>query len=189
MIHLISLASSVPAPLTEYIICSAKYSEGENIEYNITVSNFLTFPSNSLEITSTIFFLYFLRYSLQTKSNSAGDNSVKYLMKVIDGVEYAGNNCFYSKYGGVALHVSELSTGCKTAINVYSCPDKIFDIGECGNNALAAICNLKRGNIYTDEFVNTDTFNNTVRVVCKNKGIDCVVNNDMELRTLLFNIT
>ena len=122
-------------------------------------------------------------------NNIVFDDIVKYLMKVIDGVEYAGNNCFYSKYGGVALHVSELSTGCKTAINVYSCPDKIFDIGECGNNALAAICNLKRGNIYTDEFVNTDTFNNTVRVVCKNKGIDCVVNNDMELRTLLFNIT
>lgn len=42
------------------MICSAKYSEGENIEYNIRMSKFFSFPSNSLLRTSIIFFLYFL---------------------------------------------------------------------------------------------------------------------------------
>ena len=116
------------------------------------------------------------------------DENIKKIMFEIDGARYAGNNHFYSKYGDVILSLDSLSTGCKTAINVYTFSNKIFYVGECGDNALAIICMLGKGNIYTNKFFNTLPFNNSMRVICSSRGVDCVVNNDMELRTLLFNI-
>lgn len=42
------------------------------------------------------------------------------IMKDIDDVEYASDLRFFSKYNkNLAVSLTELSTGCKTAINIY----------------------------------------------------------------------
>lgn len=55
-----------------------------------------------------------------------------------------------SKFDQTALNIDKLSTGCKTALNILYNPDKIFDIRECGDNALNVIYALPEGNIFCD---------------------------------------
>ena len=45
------------------------------------------------------------------------------------------------------MNVDKLSTGCKTALNVMYHPDKVFDVKECGDNALDIIYSFDVGNI------------------------------------------
>ena len=51
---------------------------------------------------------------------------------------------------GTTLNIDKLSTGCKTALNIMYNPDKIFDIRECGDNALDVIYALPDGNVVCD---------------------------------------
>jgi len=53
-----------------------------------------------------------------------------------------------SRFDGMKLNIDKLSTGCKTALNVLYNPDKVFDIRECGDNALDVIYALPCG-MYT----------------------------------------
>ncbi len=55
-----------------------------------------------------------------------------------------------SRFDGTTLNIDKLSTGCKTALNILFNPDKIFDIRECGDNALDVIYALPEGNVYCD---------------------------------------
>ncbi len=55
-----------------------------------------------------------------------------------------------SKFDRTALNIDKLSTGCKTALNILYNPDKIFDIRECGDNALDVIYALPDGNVFCD---------------------------------------
>ena len=55
-----------------------------------------------------------------------------------------------SRFDGMTLNIDRLSTGCKTALNILYYPDKVFDIRECGDNALDVIYALPAGNIYCD---------------------------------------
>ena len=48
------------------------------------------------------------------------------------------------------MNIDKLSTGCKTALNILYNPDKVFDIRECGDNALDVIYALPNGNVYCD---------------------------------------
>ena len=52
-----------------------------------------------------------------------------------------------SRFDGTALNVDKLSTGCKTALNVLYNPDKIFNIYECGDNALDVIYAFDEGKV------------------------------------------
>ena len=55
-----------------------------------------------------------------------------------------------SRFDGMKLNIDKLSTGCKTALNVLYNPDKVFDIRECGDNALDVIYALPCGNVYCE---------------------------------------
>ena len=55
-----------------------------------------------------------------------------------------------SRFDGSALNIDKLSTGCKTALNVLYNQNKVFDIRECGDNALDVIYALPHGNVYCD---------------------------------------
>ena len=48
-----------------------------------------------------------------------------------------------SRFDGTRLNIDKLSTGCKTALNIMYNPDRIFDVSECGENALEVIYTLK----------------------------------------------
>lgn len=88
------------------------------------------------------------------------DETAKNIIKSIDNVEYIGNHRFKSKFEENAyIKLTELSTGCKTALNVYFNVDKIFSISGCGDNAFEEILKLRDGNInltYVKTAVNLD---------------------------------
>ena len=48
------------------------------------------------------------------------------------------------------INIDKLSTGCKTTLNILYNPDVIFDIRECGENALDVIYSLPKGKVYCD---------------------------------------
>lgn len=81
--------------------------------------------------------------------NMIVDKTIEKLMYDIDGSVYIpdGNGSMRTRYGDL-LKLNYLSTGCKTAINVYNHPDKIVDCIECGNNAFEYILSLKNGNVF-----------------------------------------
>ncbi|MCR5402315.1 MAG: DUF4869 domain-containing protein [Butyrivibrio sp.] len=117
------------------------------------------------------------------KDISFGENEQN-IVKSIDGVTYAGNNKFNSKFmKGTLVDASELSTGCKTALNIATFQSKIFNIAECGDNALQLIMNMKSGNAYIDYFFMTDEFQNDIDVIINNE-VHTIYNND-ELDDLL----
>jgi hypothetical protein len=112
------------------------------------------------------------------------DDVVSNIIKSIDNVEYIGNYKVKSKFNnGASISVSELSTGCKTAINVYTFYDKMFTVSECGDNALQTIFMLERGNIYLPYFVIPREFNNAIEVVYDNNSR--IVNNNTQLEEVL----
>ena len=110
----------------------------------------------------------------------AFNNNVISIISKIDGVKYIGDYRILSKFQPkTAIRVEELSSGCKTAINVYSFPQNIFYVGECGDNALQVICNYNHGNIFVDDFFIPLPFQNTIQVITQQGAT--TVNNNKEL--------
>lgn len=77
-------------------------------------------------------------------------DKIKSLISTIDHGEYIGEFKFISRIGHVPISVTELSTGCKTAINIASFPDTIISITECGINAVEEIFKLDKGKVFID---------------------------------------
>ena len=78
------------------------------------------------------------------------DDRAKEIIRQIDHSDMLSPFSIRSRFDGMALNIDKLSTGCKTALNVLYNPDKVFDIRECGDNALDVIYSLPEGNIYCD---------------------------------------
>lgn len=58
----------------------------------------------------------------------------------IDGVKCKEHNYCNSRFNSAAqMSVDNLSTGCKTVINVVTFKDNVFNITECGANALTCL--------------------------------------------------
>ena len=72
---------------------------------------------------------------------------VRDVITIIDKSEYYDEDTFRSGLGNKSLiPSSNLSTGSKTLINLYSHPDEYcFNLCECGNNALELITKLHQG--------------------------------------------
>ena len=68
----------------------------------------------------------------------------------IDGAKLLGKYKITSALNGVTLDIDKLSSGCKTVLNVLYFPDKIFNIKECGDNALDILYSLAQGNVYSE---------------------------------------
>jgi hypothetical protein len=72
----------------------------------------------------------------------------KNIISTIDGAEYVSENVFKSRFAEYGnLDKLHLSTGSKTALNIYQNPNICFDVCECGNNVLSLIIKLNNGNI------------------------------------------
>lgn len=78
------------------------------------------------------------------------DERAKSVIKQIDQSEMLSKYTIKSRFNETVLNIDKLSTGCKTALNIIYNPQKIFDIRECGENALDVIYRLPSGNIYCE---------------------------------------
>ena len=89
------------------------------------------------------------------------------MIREIDGGEYFDETSFIDRFG-CKLYTTELSTGCKAALCVANCPDKIIDLLECGFNARdAIICACSRGSviIHSESVTIQNKFNRPIDVV------------------------
>ena len=112
------------------------------------------------------------------------DDTAKNIIKSIDNVEYTGNHRFKSKFEKDAdIKLTELSTGCKTALNIYFNVDKMFNIAECGNNAFEEILKLDRGNAYLPYVKPAVNLVHSIDIY--RKGKVTIVSTKKELRSVL----
>ena len=72
------------------------------------------------------------------------------IISAIDSSEMLTRFAIRSRFDGMTLNIDKLSTGCKTSLNILFNPEKIFDIRECGDNALDVIFALPEGNVFCD---------------------------------------
>ena len=86
--------------------------------------------------------IYFNQNTVSLIDERAAD-----IIKSIDNSELLNQYMISSKFDGTALNIDKLSTGCKTVLNVMYNPDKVFDIRECGDNALDVLYSLPEGNV------------------------------------------
>ena len=89
--------------------------------------------------------VFFNKYTSKMLDGTAKD----IISKIDDSVMV---DLFYirSRFDGSTLNIDKLSTGCKTALNILYNKNKIFDIKECGDNAIDVIYQFDEGNIYCE---------------------------------------
>ena len=87
--------------------------------------------------------IYFNKYT----ANILDSRAVEIIKRIDDSIMLS-KYTFNSRFDNTALNIDKLSTGCKTALNIIYHLDRIFDICECGDNALDVIYSLPDGNVY-----------------------------------------
>ena len=78
------------------------------------------------------------------------DEKAKDIISRIDMSKMLDRYTITSRFDETKLNIDKLSTGCKTALNIMYNPDVIFDVSECGENALEVIYSMGAGKIYCD---------------------------------------
>ena len=78
------------------------------------------------------------------------DSQAKKIINEIDGATLCEKYKIVSKFQKEVLNIDRLSTGCKTALNIYYNPEIVFSIKECGDNAIDVIYDLQQGKIYSE---------------------------------------
>lgn len=86
--------------------------------------------------------LYFNLYT----SNQTLTETDKKAIAIIDGAKVTQDNHIETKYGVGTLR--NLSTGCKTYLNVLKNPEKVVSAEECGGNVLTLLFKLDNIHIY-----------------------------------------
>lgn len=76
------------------------------------------------------------------------------VVEEVDGVKFDTTNLFriFSKFNGCEISITDISTGCKTLINIMCYPEKVFFGVECGSKVLERIYSLKQGSVYLPFF-------------------------------------
>jgi len=87
--------------------------------------------------------VYFNKYTAEMLDGKAAE-----IIEKIDHSKMLSKYTISSRFDGTALNIDRLSTGCKTVLNIMYNPDKVFDICECGDNALDIVYSLPQGNVY-----------------------------------------
>ena len=94
---------------------------------------------------------------------------IEKIMKSFDGATYLQGMDMRSKLGNVTS-MENLSTGCKTIINIINHPELVISCIECGNNALYMILkNIKKGNVLFEILPSVEDLNINANLII-NKG-------------------
>ncbi|MCM1468162.1 MAG: DUF4869 domain-containing protein [Alistipes sp.] len=72
------------------------------------------------------------------------------IIRKIDGADLREDYKITSGINCELLNIDKLSTGCKTALNIYYFPEKVFSLKECGDNALDEIYAYREGQVYSE---------------------------------------
>lgn len=78
------------------------------------------------------------------------DMSAENIIRRIDGAKFREDYRITSGINDELLNIDKLSTGCKTALNIYYFPEKVFSIKECGDNVLDEIYAYQFGQVYSE---------------------------------------
>ena len=89
--------------------------------------------------------VYFNKYT-----SAKLDERAEEIIYRIDSSKMIDQYTISSRFDGSRLNIDKLSTGCKTVLNIMYNQDKIFDVSECGENALEVIYSLEAGKISCD---------------------------------------
>lgn len=89
--------------------------------------------------------VYFNKHTVQQIDDRAKD-----IILQIDGAVLKGKYQILSGMNGELLNIDKLSTGCKTALNVFYNDNKVFSLKECGDNALDSIYIRNTGNVFCE---------------------------------------
>jgi len=101
------------------------------------------------------------------------------IIKGIDNATLRADYRITSGINGELLNIDKLSTGCKTALNIFYFPEKVFSLKECGDNALDEIYSYQTGKVFSEYPVIT-LFMESVQV-CDRNG-EKVINDYEELK-------
>ena len=85
----------------------------------------------------------------QNTATKLDDAAAKYI-QMIDGSELLSKYKIRSRFEDIILNTDQLSTGCKTVLNILYFPNKVFCLKECGNNALEILYGFEDGYVYSD---------------------------------------
>lgn len=85
----------------------------------------------------------------QNTAAKLDEQAAKYI-QMIDGSQLVSKYKIRSRFDGSILNTDQLSTGCKTVLNVFYFPNKVFCLKECGNNALEILYGFEQGNVCSE---------------------------------------
>jgi len=86
-----------------------------------------------------------LYFNLNTSNEDLSDEDIK-LIKQIDGAKITPDKHIETKYGIGTIR--NLSSGCKTLLNIVKHPEKVVCVEECGPNVLQVIFTMDDIKIY-----------------------------------------
>ena len=86
-----------------------------------------------------------LFFNLNTSNEEISDNEVA-LIKQVDDAKLTADKHIETKYGLGTIR--NLSSGCKTLLNIVKHPDKVVNVEECGPNVLKIIFTMNNIKIY-----------------------------------------
>lgn len=110
----------------------------------------LTIYKNKNDIPSCMEYVELNDFFFNQNTAVQLDDRADQILMRVDRVKRAGKFKVKSKFNDVILDVDQLSTGCKTVLNVMYFPDKVFCMKECGENALEMLFELEHGSVYSD---------------------------------------
>ena len=85
----------------------------------------------------------------QNTAEKIDERAAQFIEK-IDDSKLLSKYKIRSKFDDITLNIDQLSTGCKTVLNVFYYPNKVFCLKECGNNALEVLYSFKQGFVYSE---------------------------------------
>ena len=86
-----------------------------------------------------------LFFNLNTSNEEMSDNEVA-LIKQVDDAKLTPDKHIETKYGLGTIR--NLSSGCKTLLNIVKHPEKVVCVEECGPNVLKVIFSMDNIKIY-----------------------------------------
>lgn len=86
-----------------------------------------------------------LYFNLNTGNEEMSQNEIN-MIQLVDGAKLTADHHIETKYGLGTIR--NLSSGCKTLLNIIKHPDKVVCVEECGPNVLKIIFSMDNIKIY-----------------------------------------